>query len=414
MPDSLFIAEESYYGFLSKKLRIPPEQVWIFDRPNAPIIVWGSENTKIPRVPLLTRTAIQIYKFYYSTTFSSSIILFDSSKFPVEVSLSINVRLIDPINFIESCPFKKDNRKLIEQAVQSALEYALSIRPDKQIYQQEEPLTLSNLTSHHYTKPESSFNISQYIQDYQEFRRLGIKVLASVHNVSTKIPYTEWLSNIGKRYMAEIQTITSYLQKVRENPQERQEIREELYSHIATEYDDIFSTILPGLQNSLTLHKERQHNDQSFPLAASAYKDLIVSQIDNVVSNPNSTTAVEPYQEEPLEISSKVNTRDAHIGALYEWGTRQNLLLLPELNRVSEFISIYPDNESKIELQIPYNYPQSWPIVKVKQNNEPLEQSKVNKYVLPVINAKAYDLIKIVDAVIHTIRQVSKVELENT
>src|SRR5947209_14489880 len=81
MPESLFIEEESYYGFLSRKLQIPSEQVWLFYRSHTPpIIVWGSENTKIPRVPLLTRTAIQIYKFYYSTTFSSSIILFDSSR----------------------------------------------------------------------------------------------------------------------------------------------------------------------------------------------------------------------------------------------------------------------------------------------------------------------------------------------
>jgi hypothetical protein len=414
MPKSLFIEEESYYGFLSRKLQIPPEQVWIFQRRHTPpIIVWGSEGTKIPRAPLLARSAMQIYKFYYSMTIISPIILFDTSKFPMEVSVSINVRLIDPINFIESCQFKKDNRELIEQTVQSALEYALSVRPDKQIHQQEGPLTLSTLASYIYAASQSGIDISQYIQDYQDFRRLGIKVLASVHNIYTKTPYPEWLSSIRKRYMTEIQTITTYLQKVRVNLQEEQGTREELYTSIATEYDDILSTIMPKLKRSLTLHKEREHDDQPFPLAASICKDLIVPQIDNVVSNPDSTIIAE-RQKEPSMLPTKINTRDAHIEALYEWGSRKNLLLLPELDKVSEFISIYADNESKIELQIPYNYPQSWPIVKVKQNNEPLEQSKVNKHVLPIINAKAYDLIKIVDAAIHTIRQVSGVELENT
>src|SRR6266699_3580981 len=117
MSEHLYVEKESYYGILTPRPMVPREQVWVFERRNnTPISVWAGEEegSKPPQAPWLKSLAMRIYKFQRTSSFLSTLQLFEEFAFPIRIGLSITITLVDPVSYMEVSEFEQKDNQIVE------------------------------------------------------------------------------------------------------------------------------------------------------------------------------------------------------------------------------------------------------------------------------------------------------------
>lgn len=410
MPEQLFLGKEDYHGFLRARLEVPGGQVWVFQRHNRPpVSVWSrdEEGSKPPAAPWLERSAMRIFKFRRTIRLPYTISLFETSAPFIRLSLLVTINLIDPVSYMESGQFETDSSHIFESALLLALRSVLSLERQKRFDSQVVPITLRDLTSPAFRHLFTDADLSRYIQDHPDFRKLGVRVRVVVGEAEVSLIYNELVDRMRTELQKELLEVKRRLIAVKGDDsflEGNLSFRERLYTGIAGYYEEIQPGVVLML-NTLFEQAGKVAQKALDPiLAAVIFKDLVCQQIDEI-AQVTDAGIMDPQASTEQMLSSQENVRDMHIEALYKAAIDENWRISPPRNKVDEVILIDAGNNLKIELQVPNGYPKDRPVVKVRLNNAPIRQSDVNRIVQPITSRSTFDLIVIVRALANNTSQ---------
>lgn len=423
MPEHLYIGEQNYYSFFNNKPPVPDKEVWVLQsRTSSPVPIWGSGNTSAlpasplrPALPALLVNLLRpftkrIYKFNRTAKLRAHLILFQHPTFQITMTADIQVSLIDPISYLESSLSNVQNNPLIKDALQTALQSALTLDPPKYNDYRVIPLTLYDLipTKTDQTERQAAAAMNA-LQNHPALRTLGIRARILTHEMLFPAIFEDFVNAASRQLQPELQNVNELLiqQRVKKpSGVEYLEWKEHLYTTIAQYYQEARNTI-EAILTELLDKISGFSTDRSDPqLAASIFKILVEQLIDvpiqnssihdsPMLNNPKNTEAA-IYQEEPSRVTS---TREMEIETLYIWAKDRHWSIAPSLNNVKGVILIDLTESCQVILQIPQTYPNTQPVVKITYNNAPVKQSEINSLLQPTIGKQQYDLYEIVSRV---------------
>jgi hypothetical protein len=399
MPEHLYIGGEYYYGFLRRLPEIPAQEVWVFQPRRGfglPKLIWGLRQqgdpvVLPPRAPWLKYFAMSIYKFRRDAQWNTTIHLFYESVLPIDIVASVKIVLYDPISYMDRVDIVAEfDNQAFDGALMSAIQSLFIFDEQRAFSKQVAPFTFNSLTS----LPAADFVSA--IQEHSIFRQFGVKIRIIIQDCFLPSIYTNIIANARSVLQKELREVE---RRLREAIRITKDLPY-LYAVGSLYYEENYVKIEAILTTMIEEKIGVVDSASDAELLSGIFKDLVGRQIDDLISLSETRDQVVISGEKQVVADDvqPINIRASHIDALYQ-GT--NWQISPPRQKVDEIILINTQDRCRIELQVPGNYPERRPIVKVRQQSSPVSQSEINRVLLPIILPGQYSLLQIVQTIIH-------------